>query len=158
MVKIIKKLWQIHETFGFGDMVKRRYIIGAYALSQNHQEELFNKAKKVRRLIVEHLNTIFKKYDAFIIMPNINPAPKIKDVLEQKKVIKSEHDYLEDLLLLSNLNGGPSINIPLTTVNGLPIGFNINGAPFNDQVILNIASFLSKKINFNNKLLGDDHE
>ncbi|WP_338975464.1 amidase family protein [Spiroplasma endosymbiont of Monopis laevigella] len=145
-------------TFGFGDMVKRRYIIGAYALSENHQEELFNKAKKVRRLIVEHLNTIFKKYDAFIIMPNINPAPKIKDVLEQKKVIKSEHDYLEDLLLLSNLNGGPSINIPLTTVNGLPIGFNINGAPFNDQVILNIASFLSKKINFNNKLLGDDHE
>ncbi|WP_342265912.1 amidase family protein [Spiroplasma endosymbiont of Villa modesta] len=145
-------------TFGFGDMVKRRHIIGAYALSENHQEELFNKAKKVRRLIVEHLNTIFKKYDAFIIMPNINPAPKIKDVLEQKKVIKSEHDYLEDLLLLSNLNGGPSINIPLTTVNGLPIGFNINGAPFNDQVILNIASFLSKKINFNNKLLGDDHE
>ena len=145
-------------TSGFGDMVKRRYIIGAYALSENHQEELFNKAKKVRRLIVEYLNTIFKKYDAFIIMPSINPAPKIKDVLKQKKVIKSEHDYLEDLLLLSNLNGGPSITIPLTIVNGLPIGFNINGAPFNDQVILNIASFLSKKINFNNKLLGDNHE
>lgn len=145
-------------TAGFGDMVKRRYIIGAYALSENHQEELFNKAKKVRRLIVEQLNAIFKKYDAFIIMPNINPAPTIKNVLEQKKFIKSEHDYLEDLLLLSNLNGGPSINIPLTTVNGLPIGLNINGAPFNDQIVLNIALFLSKRINFNNKLLGDDHE
>lgn len=145
-------------TAGFGDMVKRRYIIGAYALSESHQEELFNKAKKVRQLIVEKLNAIFKKYDAFIVMPSINPAPTIKDVLEQKKVIKSEHDYLEDLLLLSNLNGGPSISIPLTTINGLPIGFAINGAPFNDQVVLNIAWFLSKRINFNNKLLGDEHE
>lgn len=145
-------------TAGFGDMVKRRYIIGAYALSESHQEELFNKAKKVRRLIVEQLNAIFKKYDAFIMMPTINPAPTIKDVLEQKKVIKSEHDYLEDLLLLANLNGGPSITIPLTTINGLPIGFSINGAPFNDQVVLNIAWFLSKRINFNNKLLGDENE
>lgn len=145
-------------TAGFGDMVKRRYIIGAYALSESHQEELFNKAKKVRRLIVEQLTAIFKKYDAFIIMPSINPAPTIKDILEQKKVIKSEHDYLEDLLLLSNLNGGPSISIPLTTINGLPIGFCINGTPFNDQIVLNIASFLSKRINFNNKLLGDEYE
>lgn len=145
-------------TAGFGDMVKRRYIIGAYALSESHQEELFNKAKKVRRLIVEHLNAIFKKYDAFIIMPSVNTAPTIKDVLEQKKVIKSEHDYLEDLLLLSNLNGGPSITIPLTTINDLPIGININAAPFNDQIVLNIAWYLSKKINFNNKLLGDDYE
>ncbi len=145
-------------TAGFGDMVKRRYIIGAYALSESHQEELFNKAKKVRQLIVEKLNAIFKKYDAFIVMPSINPAPTIKDVLEQKKVIKSEHDYLEDLLLLFNLNGGPSISIPLTTINGLPIGFSINGEPFNDQVVLNIAWFLSKRINFNNKLLGDEYE
>lgn len=145
-------------TAGFGDMVKYRYIIGAYALSANHQTALFNKAKKIRRLIVDHLHTIFKKYDAFIIMPSVKPAPTISEVLVQKKVIKNEDDYLEDLLLLANLNGGPSITIPLTTVNNLPIGFNINAAPFNDQLVLNLASFLTKKINFNNKLLDDDHE
>lgn len=146
-------------TAGFDDMVKRRYIIGAYALSSSHQEELFNKAKKVRRLIVEALTQIFKKHDAFIVMPTVNSAPTIKDVLEQKKVISCQHDYLEDLLLLSNLNGGPSITIPLITVNNLPIGININTAPFNDQLALNIAQFLSKNINFNNKLLlGDKNE
>lgn len=145
-------------TAGFGDMVKRRYIIGAYALSKNHQEELFNKAKKVRRLIVETLTQLFKKYEAFIVMPTINTACAIKDVLEQKKVINDQHDYLEDLLLLSNLNGSPSITIPLTTVNDLPIGISINGAPFNDQAVLDIAQFLSNQINFNNKLLGDDNE
>ncbi|WP_342277174.1 amidase family protein [Spiroplasma endosymbiont of Nebria brevicollis] len=145
-------------TAGFGDMVKRRYIIGAYALSASHQEELFNKAKKVRRLVVEALTQIFKKYDAFIVMPTITSAPTIKDVLEQKKVISPKHDYLEDLLLLSNLNGGPSITIPLTTVNNLPIGININAAPFDDQTALDIAQFLSNYINFNNKMLGDENE
>lgn len=145
-------------TAGLGDMVKRRYIIGAYALSKNHQEELFNKAKKVRRLIVEALTQLFKKYEAFIVMPTINTASTIKDVLERKKVINDQHDYLEDLLLLSNLNGGPSITIPLTTVNDLPIGISINAAPFNDQAVLDIAQFLSNQINFNNKLLGDDNE
>lgn len=145
-------------TAGFGDTVKRRYMIGSYVLSQNHQEELFNKAKKVRRLIVEALNNIFKKYDAYIVMPSVNIAPTIKDVLTKKEVITNEHDFLEDLLLLANLNGGPSITIPLTIHQGLPIGININSAPFNDQFALNLAWFLTKNINFNNKLLGDENE
>lgn len=145
-------------TEGFGAVVKRRYVIGAYALSELHQEELFLKAKKVRRLIVEELNQLFSQYDAFIIMPAVNPAPKIKDVLAKNNMLKAEHQYMDDLLLLANLNGCPSITIPLTTIEGLPVAININSAPFKDQTALNIANYLSKKINFKNKLLGDDDE
>jgi len=141
-------------TEGFGLVVKRRYVVGAYVLSQLHQEELFLKAKKVRRIIVEELNKLFDKYDTFIIMPSVNTAPKIVDVLKKQNMLKGEHEYMEDLLLLANLNGCPSITIPLTIVNGLPIGININSAPFKDQNVLNIANYLNKRINFKNKLLG----
>lgn len=145
-------------TAGFGVVVKRRYVIGAYALLESHQKELFLKAKRVRRIIVEKLQELFKQYDAFIVMPTVNPAPTIQDVLEKTKTLKAEHQYMEDLLLLANLNGSPSITIPLTTVGELPIGLNINAAPFKDQTALSIASYLSKAINFQNKLLGEDDE
>jgi len=145
-------------TAGLGDMVKKRYMLGAYALAQNHQAESFNKAKQIRRLIADELALLFKKYDAFIVMPSVSGAPKIKTILAQKQIIKTQDHFCENLLLLANFNGGPSITIPLTMLHDLPIGININSAPFKDQTALNIADFLSKKINFNNKLLGDDNE
>lgn len=145
-------------TAGFGPVVKRRYVIGAYALSESHQKDLFLKAKRIRRLVVAELDKLLSKYDAFIVMPTVNPAPTIKDVLEKKNTLKAEHQYMEDLLLLANLNGSPSITIPLTIVNDLPIGININAAPFKDQIALNIANYLSKEIKFKNKLLGENDE
>ncbi|MBE4703804.1 amidase family protein [Spiroplasma platyhelix] len=145
-------------TAGFGQVVKRRYVIGAYALSELHQKELFLKAKRVRRIIVEQINQLLANYDAFIVMPSVSPAPTIKDVLEKNNTLKAEHQYMEDLLVLANLNGSPSITIPLTIVDELPIGLNINTAPFKDQTALNIANYLSKQINFKNKLLGEDDE
>ncbi|MGL5268406.1 MAG: amidase family protein [Spiroplasma sp.] len=145
-------------TEGFGLVVKRRYIIGAYALSQLYQEELFLKAKKVRRRIVDEINKLFSKYDAFIVMPSIEPAPRIQDVLKNKNMFSGEHQYMEDLLLLANHTGCPSITIPLALINDLPIGININSAPFKDQIALNIANYLSKKINFQNRLLGENDE
>jgi len=145
-------------TAGFGNVVKRRYVIGSYALSEGHQKELFVKAKKIRRLIVQELAKIFAEYDAFIVMPSSNPAPEIKTILKKTKTLPKKHDYLEDLLLLANFNGSASITIPLTIVDGLPIGININSAPFKDQTVLNLAKFLSDKINFKNKLLGEKDE
>lgn len=145
-------------TAGFGQVVKRRYVIGAYALSALHQKELFLKAKRVRRVIVEQINQLLTNYDAFIVMPSVTPAPTIKDVLEKNNTLRAEHQYMEDLLLLANLNGSPSITIPLTLVDELPVGININTAPFKDQNALNIANYLSKAINFKNKLLGEENE
>lgn len=145
-------------TEGFGNVVKRRYVIGAYALSDSHQKELFLKAKRVRRLIVAEINKLFNDFDAFIVMPSVSPALKIKDIVEQQYLLKGQHNYMEDLLILANFNGSPSITIPLTTINDLPIGLNINTAPFKDQNALNIAHYLSKKINFKNKLLGEKDE
>lgn len=145
-------------TAGFGNVVKRRYVIGSYALSEGHQKELFVKAKKIRRLIVQELAKIFAEYDAFIVMPSSNPAPEIKTILKKTKTLPKKHDYLEDLLLLANFNGSASITIPLTIIDGLPIGININSAPFKDQTVLNLAKFLSDKINFKNKLLGEKDE
>lgn len=143
---------------GFGDVVKRRYVIGGYVLSELHQEELYLKAKKVRRVVANKVNELFKKYDAFIIMPSTQTAPTIKDVLAKNQIIHTQHQYMEDLLLLANLSGCPSITIPLTVENELPIGININSAPFKDQCSLNIAKYLRKHIMFHNKLLGDDDE
>lgn len=142
----------------FGSTIKKRYIIGSYALAEENQQLLFNKAKKVRQKIVNSFNEILEKYDGFIIPSASGPAPKIKEILNHKNKVEDMDNFVEDLLVLANFAGSPSITIPMGFINNLPIGININTAIFKDQEALNIAACLEKIIGLKNLVVGEKYD
>jgi aspartyl-tRNA(Asn)/glutamyl-tRNA(Gln) amidotransferase subunit A len=130
-----------HSTFsrirgeGFGAEVKRRIILGTYALSAGYYGKYYLKALKVRTLIKNEFEDALKTYDilAMPTMPFVafELGERIKDPLSL---------YLADVNTVSvNLAGVPSISIPCGSSNGLPIGLQLVGKYFDEDVILKAA-------------------
>lgn len=135
-------------TKNFGPVVRRRFLIGSLNLKQENQELYMNKAKKVRRLIVEELDKIYQKIDVLLLPPATSGAPKISESVEYETE-PDQFAFLNDILILSNFNGMPSITIPFTEdpVTKLPIGININTKPTTDLLTLQAAHYLEQLIN-----------
>jgi len=121
--------------YGFGAEVKRRIMLGTYALSAGYYDAYYLKAQKVRTLIRREFDQAFEKYDA-LITPTSPTVPfkigeKIDDPLQM---------YLSDVCTLPiNIAGLPGISIPAGFADGLPIGMQIIGKPFAEETILKIA-------------------
>jgi len=120
---------------GFGPEVRRRIILGTYALSAGYHDRYYLKALKVRTIIKWDFEKAFKKYDVFIgpTMPMLpfKVGEKIQDPLEL---------YMCDILTVpANLYGGPAISIPCGFSNGLPIGMQIMAQAFREDLILQTA-------------------
>ncbi|ASZ08920.1 Asp-tRNA(Asn)/Glu-tRNA(Gln) amidotransferase GatCAB subunit A [Mesoplasma chauliocola] len=139
-------------TKGFGDEVKKRFIVGALNLNKENQTIYLNKAKQVRRLIVEELNKIFDQNDILIIPPTDKVAPLISELKNEKTEGK---EYLDDILTLANFNGSPSITIPFLKENKLGIGINLNAKPKNDLLCLQAAKLLEDIIGIKNEIVED---
>lgn len=119
----------------FGRQLKRRFVIGAYCTSKENYETIFNKSKKIRTLIINRVNEIFKKYDAMILPGASRIAPLIEDELKHKDTC----NICDDALQIANFAGLPSITIPAIEYNNLFVGLNITGKLKADQDVLNIA-------------------
>ncbi len=141
-------------TNGFGNHIKRRFILGNLALSSKNQEKMFRKAQRVRRLIVEELNQLYRTFDLVILPCSGSVAPKIKD--EQTNRLTDEYLILENHLILGNFSGCPSLTMPCGMIDELPIGINIMGKLFEEQTVLNMAYALEKEINFSQKYVKGD--
>lgn len=139
-------------TEGFGHVVKRRYVIGSYALSKENQTLLFLKAKRVRRLIIDALTAFFKDYDILLLPTASSIAPKISDIKDQILTEAELENYVDDLLVLGNLIGNPSLTLPLAFVDNMPIGININAAPFADQKVFNASLLIEGIIGIKNRV------
>ncbi|AVN60843.1 amidase family protein [Mesoplasma florum] len=139
-------------TEGFGNEVKQRFLVGALNLNKENQTIYLNKAKQVRRLIVEELNRVFNKTDILIIPPTDNVAPLIE---ERKIKVSPEKEYLSDILTLANFNGSPSITIPFVKEEKLGIGININAKPKEDLLCLQAAKLLEDIIGIKNEIVED---
>ncbi|WHQ37260.1 amidase family protein [Spiroplasma sp. SV19] len=139
-------------TEGFGHVVKRRYVIGSYALSKENQTLLFLKAKRVRRLIVDALTAVFKEYDILLLPAASSIAPKISAIKDQILTEAELENYVDDLLVLGNLMGNPSLTLPLAFVDNMPIGINVNAAPFADQKVFNASLLLEEIIGIKNSV------
>ncbi|AGY41234.1 Aspartyl-tRNA(Asn) amidotransferase subunit A, Glutamyl-tRNA(Gln) amidotransferase subunit A [Mesoplasma florum W37] len=139
-------------TEGFGNEVKQRFLVGALNLNKENQTIYLNKAKQVRRLIVEELNRVFNKTDILIIPPTDNVAPLIE---ERKVNVSPEKEYLSDILTLANFNGSPSITIPFVKEGKLGIGININAKPKEDLLCLQAAKLLEDIIGIKNEIVED---
>ncbi len=121
---------------GFGDEVKRRIMLGTYALSSGYYDAYYRKAQQVRTLITRDFDKVFADCD--VIVAPVCPTPafafgeKIDDPLAM---------YLSDILTIPvNLAGLPAISVPCGfTKSGLPIGLQIIARPFAEETLLNVA-------------------
>ncbi len=121
--------------YGFGDEVKRRIMLGTYALSAGYYDAWYLKAQRVRTLIRQEFDQAFTKFDA-LVTPTSPTVPfrigeKMDDPLQM---------YLSDVCVLPiNIAGLPAISIPAGFADGLPIGIQIIGKPFSEETILKIT-------------------
>ena len=130
---------------GFGDEVKRRIMIGTYVLSSGYYDAYYLKAQKVRKLIKNDFDNAFNKVDAILTPSTPSSAFKIGDKKDDPVSM-----YLNDIFTVPvNLAGLPGISIPAgLDKNNYPLGLQIIGKPFDEQVILDIAYSMEEKINF----------
>ncbi|WP_416198545.1 Asp-tRNA(Asn)/Glu-tRNA(Gln) amidotransferase subunit GatA [Sporanaerobacter sp.] len=133
--KDLDELYVNTRSEGFGEEVKRRIMLGTFALSSGYYDAYYNKAQKVRTLIKRDFDKAFEKYDAII-----SPTAPILPFKIGEKVNNPLSMYMSDILTVSvNLAGVCAISVPCGNVNGLPVGLQIIGDRFEEQKILNIA-------------------
>jgi len=119
---------------GFGDEPRRRIMLGTYALSAGYRDAYYNKAQKVRALVKQDFENAFKEVD-FILTPT-TPTPAFK-IGEKKDPLSM---YLSDIYTVTaNLAGLPAISVPCGEVGGLPVGLQIIGPQFKDNLVLETA-------------------
>ncbi len=139
----LQSIYENTRTAGLGEEVKRRILIGAYALSAGYYDAFYRKAQKVRTLIKKDFDDAFENIDA--ILAPVAPTPAFT-------IGKNDNDplqmYLEDIFTIpASLAGICGISTPVgKSKEGLPIGTQILGPAFKEERILNIAHQIQKSI------------
>jgi len=130
------RMYRKTRSEGFGAEVKRRVMLGSYALSAGYYDAYYVKALKVRRLIREDYDAAFKDVDLIIGPTTATPAFKLGEMNEDPLAM-----YLQDLYTVSaNLAGIAAISVPCgITQAGLPIGLQLQAAPFAEEKLLRAA-------------------
>lgn len=132
---------------GFGKEVKRRIILGTFALSSGYYEAYYIKAQKVRTLIKNEFDRLFKRYDALIGPTMPSPAFKIGEKVDDPLSM-----YMTDIDTVSiNLAGIPALSLPCGFVGGLPIGFQIMAPPLCEGRIFTVAKQLEEELRLDMK-------
>jgi aspartyl-tRNA(Asn)/glutamyl-tRNA(Gln) amidotransferase subunit A len=121
---------------GFGPEVKRRILIGTFVLSSGYYEAFYSKALKVRRLLRRDFEEAFRSVDAVVCPTSPLPAFPLGDRIDDPLKL-----YAVDILTVTaNLAAVPGISFPCGfTDDGLPVGMQIYGQPFGDDVVLRLA-------------------
>ena len=120
---------------GFGAEVKRRIMIGTYALSSGYYDAYYLKAQKVRTVIRNEFDAAFAKYDVLVAPVTPTTAFKIGEKAGDPFAM-----YLNDVFTLPvNIAGLPGISVPAGFVDGLPVGLQIIGKPFDEATVLRAA-------------------
>ena len=128
-------------TKGFSKFIKRRFVIGSYSLLRENADELFIRAQKCRRLIVNAFNKVLEKYDAIYCPASPNAAPLISD---SSDVLSDEYLIADNFMAFANMGGMPSITLPLGFDNGLPFGGNLTAKPFDESNLFSIAKAIEE--------------
>ena len=129
-------MYQKSRSTGFGDEVKKRILIGTYALSAGYYDAYYKKASQVRTLIREDFTKAFAHCDVIVSPVTPTPAWQIGDKGDDPLAL-----YLSDILTISaNLAGIPGMSVPAGfSSEGLPIGIQLQGAHFNEEALLRTA-------------------
>jgi len=131
----LRAMYRRTRSQGFGREVKRRIMLGTYALSAGYYDAYYVKAQRVRTLIRREFDEAFQRVDA-LVSPTSPTVPfrvgeKVDDPLQM---------YLSDVCTIPvNIAGLPGISIPAGFVDGLPVGMQIIGRPLAEETVLRIA-------------------
>ena len=128
-------------TKGFGELIKRRFIIGSFALMKENKEELFVRAQRNRRAVVDKLNEIYKDYDFIYALAAPSIAPKIG---ESNDRLSDEYLIADNHLVLGNFAGLPSLTLPLDLKNDMPFGVNVMGKAFDEVGVFQLSYEIEK--------------
>ncbi|MCG3412902.1 Asp-tRNA(Asn)/Glu-tRNA(Gln) amidotransferase subunit GatA [Staphylococcus massiliensis] len=143
----LEELYKKSRSEGFGKEVKRRILLGTFALSSGYYDAYYKKSQKVRTLIKNDFDRIFKDYDVVVgpTTPTVafNIGEEINDPLTM---------YANDLLTTPvNLAGLPGISVPCGMANNRPIGLQFIGKPFDEKTLYRVAYQYETKFNLHDK-------
>jgi len=131
-------IWEALEKtrqYGFGTEVKRRIMLGTYALSSGYYDAYYKQAEKVRTLITEDFTRAFERFDVLVSPASPSVAFKIGEISDPYEM------YLQDVFTIpANLAGICGVSIPGGFINGLPVGLQLLGNFLTEDVILRVAS------------------
>ena len=141
----LKDIYRNSRSEGFGPEVKRRIILGTYVLSSGYYDAYYKKAQKVRTVIKNAYDELFKKYDLLLTPTSPTTAFKIGE-----KTSNPLEMYLADICTVPvNIGGLPGMNIPCALDSkGLPIGFQLIGKAFDEETIFRAAYTYEQNSNF----------
>ncbi|MDD2680324.1 MAG: Asp-tRNA(Asn)/Glu-tRNA(Gln) amidotransferase subunit GatA [Candidatus Omnitrophica bacterium] len=130
------EMYKKTRRLGFGDEAKRRILLGTFALSHGYYDAYYLRALKVRKLIKQDFDNVFKDFDCIITPTSPTPAFKIGEKVDDPLKM-----YLSDIYTISvNLAGIPAISIPCgLTKKGLPVGLQIMSKHFNEEMLFRLA-------------------
>ncbi len=123
---------------GFGDEVKRRVMLGTYALSAGYYDAYYGKAQRVRTLVIRDFESAYERFDVLVCPTSPTTAFKIGEKADDPLAM-----YLSDLFTIpSNLAGAPAISVPcgLSADDGLPVGLQIMGPVLKEGLLLRVAA------------------
>jgi aspartyl-tRNA(Asn)/glutamyl-tRNA(Gln) amidotransferase subunit A len=144
--KDLSDLYIRSRSEGFGDEVKRRIMIGSFALSAGYYDAYYLKALKSRRLISNDFQEVFKEVD--VIMGPVSPTTAW-DIGSKKDPVSN---YLSDIYTLSvNLAGLPAMSIPAGISDNMPVGLHIIGNYWTEERLLNIAHQFQNQTDWHKK-------
>ncbi|WP_105956341.1 Asp-tRNA(Asn)/Glu-tRNA(Gln) amidotransferase subunit GatA [Apilactobacillus quenuiae] len=151
--KNLDQLYVKSRSEGFGDEVKRRIMLGTYSLSAGFFDAYFKKAAEVRTLITKDFQNVFQNYD--LILTPTAPTPAF-GLDENKDPLTM---YMNDVLTIPvNMAGLPGMSLPAGFSDGLPIGMQLIGKPFDETTMYKAAYAFEKNTDFHKqtpKIGGD---
>lgn len=126
---------------GFGEEVKRRIMLGSYALSAGYYGKYYLKAQKVRTLVIRDFRRAFEEYDV-LISPTMPALPfKIGELADPLTMYKADVNTVP-----INLAGIPALSVPAGFVRKLPVGVQVMGDYFSENTLLNFGKYLSERL------------
>ena len=124
--------------------VKKRFLIGAYCLRAENIERIYNKSREIRALIIDKINQLLSVYDGILTPMHDGAAPDLSSISDN---LFFAHDLnlSNNLSLLANLVGLPSISFPYGFIDGMPFGFALTTRLFDEQLCIDYAQLVSSK-------------
>ncbi|ADU07061.1 glutamyl-tRNA(Gln) amidotransferase, A subunit [Micromonospora sp. L5] len=138
----LEEVMSLTREAGFGPEVKRRIMLGTYALSSGYYDAYYGQAQKVRTLITRDFTSAFEQVDALI-----SPTTPFVAFPIGSRTADPYQMYLADLFTIpTNLYGGPAISVPCGLSDGLPVGFQIMAPTMADDRMYRVAAALENAV------------
>ena len=140
----VREMFRKTRGMGFGSEVKRRILVGTYALSSGYYDAYYLKSQKIRTIIIDSFKNALKDCD-LILMPTSPVLPfKIGDNVNDPVKM-----YLSDMFsVTANLTGFPAVSFPAGFKNGLPVGMQMIGLPLNEKLLLNAVNIFERETGY----------